>query len=103
VVAAGGLHWAAHGKKGIGPGRLLLGFAQGRNEKVKEKGRVGQRRMGPRRFFEKFKGFSISYFDSNSNSIRISNEFYRNLKLKHSIKSKQSPKGMMCNKQLYKP
>jgi hypothetical protein len=80
---------AAHRKKGIGPGRLLLGFAEGRNEKVKEKGRVGWLTIGPKKVFESSKGFSISFFDSNSNLIRILNEFYRDLKLIHSIKSKQ--------------
>jgi hypothetical protein len=48
--------------------------------------------------FEYSKGFSISCFDSNPNSIRILNEFYMNLKLKHSIKSKQNSSGMKCNK-----
>jgi hypothetical protein len=46
-----------------------LGLAQGRNEKVKEKGRVGWLRIGPKKVFESSKGFSISCFDSNSNLI----------------------------------
>jgi gamma-glutamylcysteine synthetase len=55
---------------------------------------VGRWRIGPKKVSENSKGFSISCFDSNSNSIRISNEFYTNLKLKHSIKSKQNASGM---------
>jgi hypothetical protein len=42
---------------------------------------VGRGRFGPKRFFKMFNDFSISYFDSNSNSIQILNEFYTNLKL----------------------
>jgi hypothetical protein len=42
----------------------------------------------PKRVLENSKEFSISYFDSNSNSIRISNEFYTNLKLPNSVESK---------------
>jgi hypothetical protein len=56
----------------------------------KDKGGGGLGRLGnmAQEVLENSKDFSISYFDSNSNSIWISNEFYMNLKLKHSIESK---------------
>jgi hypothetical protein len=42
----------------------------------------------PKRVLENSKDFSIPYFDSNSNSIRISDGFYTYLKLKHLIEPK---------------
>jgi hypothetical protein len=80
------------------PGRLgkkRKRSSRSERRKSKEEGagqerkkKLGRQGIGPRRLLENSKDFSIYYYDSNSNLIRILNEFYSNLKLKHSIESK---------------
>jgi hypothetical protein len=72
--------WAEQGRKEDGKR-----WAAWEKERREQRGPAGFR---PKKVLENSKGFSISYFDSNSNSIRISNEFYTNHKLKHSMISK---------------
>jgi hypothetical protein len=59
-------------------GRLASGLRG--KEKMGRKARpAGENR--PKKVLKNSKDFSISYFDSNSNLIRILNEFYMNLTL----------------------
>jgi hypothetical protein len=86
--------WLGYGRD---LGRGEVGHAEKREQK-KRKRELGRLRIGPKKVLKKSKGFSISCFDSNSNSIRVWNEIYTNLKLKHSIKSKQNASSMKCIK-----
>jgi hypothetical protein len=61
-------------------------WAAWEKERRKRREQRGPAVFRPKKVLKNSKDFSIPYFDSNS--IQISNEFYINLKLKHSIKSK---------------
>jgi hypothetical protein len=74
------------GRSGEEKERVGCWAAQRKRESRWRAGPAGE--YGPIGFWKILKDLSISYFDSNSNLIRISNEFYTNLKLKHSIESK---------------
>jgi hypothetical protein len=64
-------------------GKRLAAWEKERRKRREQRGPAG---FWPKKVLKNSKDFSIPYFDSNS--IQISNEFYINLKLKHSIKSK---------------